>query len=69
MTVAGLVSNLRVCTSRQNKGNANKTGLNNRRNNLRATTSSSAFKGVCWDARRERWRAQVAHKASWLLFR
>lgn len=47
-------------------------GLNNRRNNLRAATTSqnqynqrlakhntSGFKGVSWNKRREKWRAQI----------
>lgn len=41
-------SNLRVCTSSQNKGNVQ-----------RRSNNTSGFKGVCWIARYGKWQASV----------
>lgn len=40
-------ANLRVCSAAQNQGNRRRAG------------GSSSLKGVCWDGRRGRWRAQI----------
>ncbi len=42
-------SNLRVCTQSQNMKNQAK----------RRTKTSSQFKGVCWDPKRQQWRATI----------
>ncbi len=42
-------SNLRVCTSRQNRFNGSATRSDNK----------SGFRGVCWDAPRKKWKVQI----------